>query len=164
MKIAFTKPLVSLASILFCLTSCNSDQDSTIAVLILDVYDPDNPGMVVPAGEFSSQQVRVFLDGQLLGTTPITFTSQRLRELGLPEYQKIDHGGEANWITWSTEGSSRLVVTDPIKQDQRRGITLLAIDDEGEVPISNLLTQPTGAKGVRISVAIKETEKKLNKS
>jgi 3,4-dihydroxy-2-butanone 4-phosphate synthase len=158
MRIVRHTILLVLLLSLSCLTNCNVNHNAGKAVLVLDVFDPENPGGFILPGAFDSQQVRVFLNGESLGTTPIEFSSQKLRKLGLPKFQKIHQGDGVSWVTWSMGKSSRLTVTDAHDQDKKQEIKLFSLNKDSEIRISSFLTQPTKEGGIRISVTIKKSE------
>ena len=152
MRIANYILMTALASVAICQTGC--EKKPTNAKVTLDVYDPGSPGSVRPDGDWDASQVRVYLDGELLGTTPIEFTAARPQELNLPDYQRVDLGDNSHWITWDGDGHGHLEVAAPETPDSKRRIEFRSLDSDSDIRFSNLLTQTTGGDGIRLSIAI----------
>jgi len=89
----------------------------------IDVYSPDKPNAVRPAGEFDSEPVDLYLDGKFIGTTPLILTERDLERLKLPVYEQVDISPTEHWNTWDLNGKGIFVISHREARDEKRYIT-----------------------------------------
>jgi hypothetical protein len=104
------------------LSSCDSSkQDQSPAVdVVVAVWDPSNPVDGAMKGDWDSQNADVYLDNRYLGRTPIKFTAAKRRELGLPEYRKIDIDDKRHWVTWDYNGGDSILIAHPESPESKK--------------------------------------------
>lgn len=89
----------------------------------IDVYSPEKPNAVRPAGEFHSEPLDVYLDGKFIGTTPLMLTARDLEGLKLPAYEQVDISPIEHWNTWDLTEKGVFVISHREARDEKRYIT-----------------------------------------
>lgn len=136
--------------------SCKNAEEASQSNLevVLSVYDPSNPGTVRSSGDFDPSELKVFFDGEYLGMTPLEFTTERLRTLGMPSYEKVDTSENSFWLTWDSDGHGRFELTMPDDPASRRILEFRSAEDDSVVLFAGVTTQPVGDGAIQLSVTI----------
>lgn len=113
--------ILILVLALFAVSLTNAEEPQP--KVTIDVYSPDKPNPVRPAGEFDSDPVDVYLDGKYIGTTPLILTARDLERLKLPVYEQVDISPIEEWNTWDSDGKGGLVISHKGARDKKRLIT-----------------------------------------
>ena len=101
----------------------------------IDVYSPNKPNAVRPAGEFNSEPVDVYLDGKFIGTTPLILTARDLERLKLPAYEQVDISPTEHWNTWDLNGKGVLEISHREARAKKRYLKFKTSNKANAMPI-----------------------------
>ncbi|MBK1834754.1 hypothetical protein [Roseibacillus ishigakijimensis] len=121
----------AILALSFLVVSCEKSAESKVE-MFLDVYSDSKPGNVVISaeGQLDTSPVNVYLDGVLIGSTPLNFTSDDLERLNLPVYERVEVSPAEHWMTWDSKGDGTLVISHRDSPEEKRHLDFRSTDPE----------------------------------
>ena len=112
-----------ILSLIFIHTGCSAEkvEDGNEDIVVEAIFI-ENPRERFQASE--PVVTEILLDGRYLGKTPIRFTPEKRKGLGLPNYERIAINERKHWVTWDIHEPGELLLRHPESKESKRILKL----------------------------------------